>query len=123
MRTGTGETIQALSHSFTDIAAQVTRIPIDAIPDHDIGIITIITGVAHIAQIPHTGVIAINLAVTLHIDHTTDHQHTEAHHITPEMGACHAIVHHTNPHGKTHIDHSHTPVDHRANHTTRRTPE
>ena len=98
MRTGTGKAIQNLSHVFTDITAEITRIPIEAMPDNNIGIITIITGVAHIAQIPHTGVIAINLTMTLHIDHTADHQHTEAHHITPEIGACHAHIHHTNPH-------------------------
>ena len=47
MKTGTGEAIQGLSHTFTDTAAQVIRIPIEAILDHNIGILTIITGVAH----------------------------------------------------------------------------
>ena len=47
MRTGTGGAVQGLSHIFTDTTAQVTKIPIEAIPDHDIGIIAIITGVAH----------------------------------------------------------------------------
>ena len=123
MRTGTGEVVQTLSHAFTNITAQVARIPIEAIPDHDIGIITIITGVAHITQISHTGVTAIDLTMTLHIDHTANHQHTEANHITLEMGACPAQDHHTNLHNETHIDHSCTPVDHGANHITRRTPE
>ena len=44
---------------------------------HDIGMIVIITGVAHNAPIPHTGVIAINPIMTLHIDHTADHPHTD----------------------------------------------
>ena len=57
----------------------------EAIPDHNIGIIAIITGVAHDAQIPHTAVIAIDLSMTPHIDHTADHPHTEAHHTSPEI--------------------------------------
>ena len=61
--------------------------------------------------------------MTLHIDHTANHLHTEAHHTTPEIKACHIHIHHTNPHDKTHIGHTHTPVNHEANHTTRRTPE
>ena len=88
MRTGTGEAIQGLSHDFTDTAAQVFMILIEAILDQDIGIITSITGVAHNAAIPHTGVIVIDLAMTLYIDHTADHLHTEAHHTTPEIEAC-----------------------------------
>ena len=47
MKTGTGEAVQGLSHIFTDTAAQVIRIPIEAILDHDIGILTIITEVAY----------------------------------------------------------------------------
>ena len=54
MRTGTGKAIQGLSHNFTDIIAQVIMIPIEAVLDHNIGIISIITGVAHDAPIPHT---------------------------------------------------------------------
>ena len=61
--------------------------------------------------------------MTFHIDHTADHQHTEPHHTTPEIGACHTHVHHTNHHDKIYKDHTCTPVDHRANHITRRTPE
>ena len=123
MWTGTGEVVQGLSHIFTDTTAQVARIPIEAIPDHDIQIIAIITGVAHNTPIPHTGVIANGLAVTLHTDHTADHLHTEAHHTTPEIEGCCIHIHHTNPHNKTHRGHTHTPVDHKANHIARRTPE
>ena len=43
MRTGTGEAIQGLSHDFTDTAAPVVMTPIEAILDHDIGIIAILT--------------------------------------------------------------------------------
>ena len=96
MRTETGEAVQGLSHVFTDTTAPVTRIPTEAIPDHDIGIIAIIIGVGHTTQTPHTGVTAINLAMTLHMDHTTDHPHTEAHHTTLGIEACHIHVHHTN---------------------------
>ena len=53
--TGTGEAIQGLSNDFTNTTAQVILIPIEAILDYDIGIIAIITGVAHDAPIPHTG--------------------------------------------------------------------
>ena len=56
--------------------------------------------------------------MTLHIAQTTDHPCTEAHHTTPEIEACHVHIHPTNPH-----DEPHTPVDHEANHITRRTPE
>ena len=97
MRTGRGEAIQGLSHIFTDTTAQVIRIPIEAILDHDIGITAIITGVAHNTQILHTGVIAIDPAMTLHTDHTANHPHTETHHTTPEIEACHIHIHPTNP--------------------------
>ena len=117
-KTGTGKIVQGLRHIFTDTAAQVIMIPIEPILNHNIGIITIITGVAHDAPIPHTGVIAIHLAVTLHIDHTADHLHTEAHHTTPEIEVCHVHTHPTNPHKRIHIGHNHTPVDYRANHIT-----
>ena len=95
---------------------------IEAALDHDIGIIAIITGVAHNAPIPHTGVIAIDHTMTLHIDHTTDHPHTEAHHTTPEMEACCVHVHPTNLYNEIHIGHTLTPLYHKVNHITRRTP-
>ena len=108
---------------FTDTTAQVVRIPIEAILDHNIGIIAIITEVAHTTQILHTELIAIDLIMTLQMGHTPDHLHTEAHHSTPEIEACHVHIHPTNPHDKTHIGHTHTPVDHKANHITKGTPE
>ena len=123
MRSGTGEAFQGLSHIFTDTAAQVFMIPMEIILDHDIGIIAIITGVDHNTAIQNTGVIAINLTVTLHIDHTTDHPHTEAHHTTQEIEACCIHIHPTNPHNEIHIGHTHTPVDHKTNHITRRAPD
>ena len=123
MRTGTGKAIQGLSHIFTDTAAQVIMIPIEAVLDHNIGIITTITGVAHDAQIPHTGVIAINLTVTLHIDHTADHPCREAHHTSPEIEATCIHAHPTNLHNEIHIGHTHSPVDHKVNHITRRSLE
>ena len=43
MRTGTGEAILGLSHIFTDTATHVVMIYIEAILDHDIGIIATIT--------------------------------------------------------------------------------
>ena len=47
MKKGTGEAIQGLNHIFTDITAQVFRIPIEATLDHNIGITAITTEVAH----------------------------------------------------------------------------
>ena len=80
-------------------------IPIEAILDHDIGIIAIITGVAQDAPILHTGVIAIHLTMTLHIDQTADNPFTEVHHTTPMIEACCIHAHPTNSHGKIHIGH------------------
>ena len=54
IRTGTDEGIVGHRHVFTDTTAQVIMIPIQAILDHDIGIIAIITGVAYDAPIPST---------------------------------------------------------------------
>ena len=123
MRTRTGKVIPGHSHVSTDNAAQVFMILLEAIPDHDIGIISTTTGVAHNTQIPHTGVIAINPTMTHHIDHTADHPCTQAHHTTPEIEAAHVHIHPTNPHGKIHIGHTHTPVDYEANHIKRKMPE
>ena len=92
MRTGTDKDIPSHSHISTDTIAQVIIIHIEAIPDHGIGIFTTTTRVAHDAQIPHTGVIAINPALTHHIDHSTAHSYIEAHHTTPEIEAAHIHV-------------------------------
>ena len=124
MRTGTGKVVPSYNHIFTDAAVQVIMIHIEAIPDHDIGIITTTPGVAHNAQAPHTGVIAIAPTATHHIDPTKDHLHTEApHHTTPETKVTHDHIHPINPQDDIHIGHSHTPADHEANHMTRGTPE
>ena len=123
MRTGAGEAIPGHSHISTDITAQVIRIHIEAAPDHDIGITTTTTGVAHDAHILHTGVTVINPTITHYIDHTADHSCTGAYHTTPEIGVTHDHVHPTNPHDKIHIGHTHTPVGHEADHITRRMPE
>ena len=69
-----------------------------AVPGHNIGIITTIPGVAHDAQVPHTRVIAINPTMTHHINQTTDHPCTEAHHhSTQETKVTHFHIHPTNP--------------------------
>ena len=123
MKTGTGEVIPGHSHNSTDTAAQIVMIHIEAIPDHNIGIIATTKEVAQDTQVPHTGVIAIDPTVTHHIDLTADHPHTEAHHHnTPETEAIHIHAHPTDPQDKIHVDHTHTPVEHKANHITRRTP-
>ena len=123
VRTGTDKVIPGHNHISTHTTAQVIMIHIEAIPN-DIGIIATMPKVAHDAQVPHTGGIPIDPYMTHHIDHTTYHLHTEAHHHTaPETTATHIHVHPTNLQDEIHIGHTHTPVDHKANHATRRTPE
>ena len=95
MKTGT-EVFPDLSHISTDIAVQVSITHIEAVPDHDIGIITTITEVAHDVQAPHTRVTPIASAVTHPIDHTTDLQCTEVHHTTQEIRVTCIHAHHTN---------------------------
>ena len=120
MRTVTGKVVPGHNHIFINPRDQVIMIHIEAIPDHDIGIIATITGVAHNAQVPHTRVIAIDPTMTHHINHTTDHSCTEAHHHTnPETKVTHIHVHPTNPQDEVTIGHTHTPVDHDTNHITR----
>ena len=110
------EVIPGYNHISTDTAAPVTMIHIEAIPGHDIGIIITIPGVAHDAQVPHTGVIVIDPTVTHHIKLNADHLCTEAHpHTIPESEVAHIHVHPTNPQDEIHIGHIHTPVDHQAN--------
>ena len=42
--------------------------------------------------------------------------------MTPEIVVAHAHIHPTSHQDKIHLGHTHTPVDHEANHSTRRTP-
>ena len=123
-KTGNGKVIPDQNHIFTDTTAQVIMIHIEAIPDHNIGIIITIPGVAHNAQVHHTRVIAIDPTVTHHTDYTADHLHTEAHHHTTlDTKVAHIHIHPTNPQDEIHIGHTHTPVHHEANHITKGTPE
>ena len=64
-----------LDHSLTfkDIAAQVMTIPIEAALDHNTRIDAAITGAAPDILTPPIEATAINLTVTHHIDHITDH--------------------------------------------------
>ena len=106
-----GKAIPGLSHTFTDTAAQVVMMHIEAIVGHNIGIIATITAVVYDAQIPQMGVIATNPAVTHHIDQTVEHPHTEAHDTIPEIEVTHIHIHPTNHQDKIHIGCTHTPVD------------
>ena len=124
VRTGTGKVIPGHSQVSTDTAAQVIMIHIEAIPDHNTGIIATTPEVAHNTQVLHTGVIAIDPAATHHINDTTDHLHTEAHHhTTSETKTTHIHIHPINPQDEIYIDHTLTPVEHEVNLITRRTPE
>ena len=124
MRRGIGEAVPGHSHISTATTAQVVMIHIEAIPDHDIGITTTTPETVQYAPVPHTGTTAINPTTTHHINHTIGHPHTEAHpHTTPEIEVTHAGIYPTGCQDDIHVGHTHTPVDHKANHTTRRTPE
>ena len=61
--------------------------------------------------------------MTHHTDHTTDHLHTDTHHTTPEIEATHTHMYPTNFQDEIHIGNTYTPVEHKASHITRRTPE
>ena len=121
MEIGKEEVVPGHSHIFIDTAAQVVMIHIEATPGQDIGIITTTPGVAHDVQVPHTGITAIDLTMTHHIDHTADHPDQEVPHpITPEIEADHI---HEIPQDDICIGHTHTRADHKANHITRGTPQ
>ena len=120
MRTGTGKAIPSHNHISTDTTTQVVMIHTEVIQGHDIGIIATTTGVVHDAQIPDTGVIAINPTTTHHINPATDRQCTEAHH---HIEITHVHIHPTNLQDEIHIGHTHTPADHEVNCITGGTPE
>ena len=70
---------------------------IEATPGHDTGIIATTPEVIHV---PHAEIIAINPAMTHHIDPTTDHPHTEVPQPTaPEIKVDPTHIHPTNPPG------------------------
>ena len=122
MKTGMGEVIPGHNHIFTDITAQVIMTLIEATPGHKTGIITTTPEVAHVTHIPNTEIRAINPAVTHHINCTTDHPHTEASQpTTPGIKVDPFHIHPTNPPGEISTGHIHISVDHKVNHTTRRT--
>ena len=52
MRTGTGKVIPGHNHVSTDTIAQVAMLHIEAITDHDIGIIATTPEVAHNVPVP-----------------------------------------------------------------------
>ena len=123
MKTGKGEANPDHYLIFTDIAAQVIAIHTEATQGHNIGIIAATTVVAHDAHALPIEVTTINLAMTHHIDCTTDHPHIEVLNLsTPEMTVGHAHNHPTDIQGETtHTDQVHIPADNKANHTSRRT--
>ena len=122
MKTGTGEAIQDHNLISTDTTAQVITIHTKATPGHNIGIIAATPGVAHDAHTPHIGITAINPTSTHHTYLITDHPHMEVLQLTtPEIEVDHAHNLPTNLQGETHTNHIHIPVDHVANHTSRRT--
>ena len=97
MKTGTGEVIPGHNHILTDIAVQVTMTHMEAAPGYDTKIVAITPGVAHDAQVPHTGVTAIDPTATHHMNPTADHMHTDIPHpTTPEINIDHIHIHSTN---------------------------
>ena len=124
MKTGTGKVIPGHNHIFTDITAQVHMTHIEAAPGHNTGIIATTPEVAHNAHTPHTGITAINPAMTHHINPTADHPHTEVPQpTTHEIKVDPIHVHPTNPAREICTSHIHIPADHKANYTTRRTQQ
>ena len=102
--------------------AQVIRIHTKVTQGHNSRIIAATTGAAHDAHTPPIEVTAIDLATTHHIDLITDHPHIEVLQLTtPEITVDHTHDHPTNLQGETHTDEVHMPVDHEANHPSRRT--
>ena len=94
----------------------------EAAQDHITRIITATTGTAQNAHAPSIEVTAINLAMTHHTDHITDHPHVEVLQLTtPEITVDHAYGHPTNLQGETCTGQVHSPAGHEANHTSRRT--
>ena len=62
--------------------------------------------------------------MTHHTDLITDHPHIQVLHLaTPEIKVDLIHIHPTNPQDEICIGPTHTPADHKANHTTRRTQE
>ena len=124
MKIGTGEVIPDHSLIFTGIAAQVIMTHTEAIPGQNIGIIAATPGTAHNAHAPHIQITVIDPIVTHQTNLIADHPHIEVPQpTTPEIIADHIHIHCTNPQGEFCICHTHTPTDHEANCTTRRTQE
>ena len=122
IKTGTGKVILDHNLIFTDIAAQVATIPIEAAPGHDIGIIADTPGVAHDAHTPHIDITAIDPTATHHTDYITDHPHIEVLQLTiHEIIVDHAHDHPTNLQRETCIGYIYIPADYKANHISRRT--
>ena len=124
MRKGTGKVNPDHNYISTNTAVQVMMTHIEADPGHDTGIIKTIPGVAHDAQVQHTGVTAINPPGTHHTNHTADHLCTKVPHpTTPEIDVDHIHIHSTNPQDEICRGHTHTPADQKAIHITKETPE
>ena len=113
MKRGTGKVDPDHNLSFADITAQVIMIHTEAIQGHNSGINTATTVAAHDTHTPPTEVTAINLAMTYHINHITDHPHKEVPQLTtPEITVDHAHNHPTTLQGRTHTDQVPISADH-----------
>ena len=65
---------------------------IEAVPGHDIGIISTTPGVAHDAEVSHAGITAIDPTTTHHINSTADNLYAEVPHpTTPEIEVDHIL--------------------------------
>ena len=104
------------------IAAQVITISIQATLDDNTGIDTAITGAAHNDLAPPIEDTAINLAMTHHIDHITDHPHIEDLQVIDlEIIGGHIHNHPTDLQGLTHVGQVHNSAGKEENHIPRRT--
>ena len=100
------------------IKAQSITTHTEAVLVHTIGSTEHRTGPAHDA---HTQPL-INIDPTM-THHITDHLHTEALPLTPEIAADHTLDQPTHPLEEVHTDLLHTPADHKAKHISLGTPE
>ena len=105
-----------------DITAQVIVIHTEATQGHNTGINAATTGAAHDDHAPPIEPTAIDLTMSHHIHHITDHPHIENLQLTnPEITVDHTHNHPTDTQGRTNTDQVHIPADHEENHTSRRT--
>ena len=122
MKIETGKVGPDCNFIFEDMPAWVVAIHTEATQGHNNGINAATTGATHDDHTPHIEVTAIDLAMTHHIGHITDHPHKEVLQLTnPQITAESIHDHPIDLQGRTHTDQVHMPACHKENHTSGRT--